>query len=318
MTDVTIGFLLAITCSISFGAYILPRKLSKLSVLDYQYWVSLTIAPAMILIALLTASPLWVETTAISLGLLCGVLWTFGSLSYSAAVDNIGVTRSTPVKNLAPAFAAFYGIVFFNEYVITQPRELSMTLGGVALMVLAAYFIGRAGAQEHERARAFDVTADANQRKQSFKLGILYSLSAAFFYGAYSVPLKWLFKHDVSPYTACAWLGIGVLASTVVAYAIKTKRLLPAWPGKREAALGATAGGIWTSGQIVGALAMLYIPMSISWPVSNLGTLVAIGWGVMIFKEVRIEKHKLEFAASLVVYVAGLALLALAAPAGKM
>jgi methyl-accepting chemotaxis protein len=135
-------------------------------------------------------------------------------------VDNIGVTRSTPVKNLAPAFAAFYGIVFFNEYVITQPRELSMTLGGVALMVLAAYFIGRAGAQEHERARAFDVSADANQRKQSFKLGILCSLSAAFFYGAYSVPLKWLFKHDVSPYTACAWLGIGVVASALAVRAV--------------------------------------------------------------------------------------------------
>jgi glucose uptake protein GlcU len=246
------------------------------------------------------------------------LLWTFGSLSYSAAVDNIGVTRSTPIKNLAPAFAAFYGIAFFSEYVITQPRALFMTVGGVALMVLAAYFIGRASAQEHERARAFDVNADPVQRKRAFKAGMLYSLSAAFFYGAYSVPLKWLFKHDVSVFTACAWLGIGVLASTVVAYAIKAKRLLPAWPGKREAALGATAGGIWTSGQIVGALAMLYIPMSISWPVSNLGTLVAIGWGVLIFKEVRIEKHKLEFAASLVVYVAGLVLLALAAPAGRV
>ena len=147
---------------------------------------------------------------------------------------------------------------------------------------------------------------------------MIYSLSAAFFYGAYSVPLKWLFKHDVNVYTACAWLGIGVLASTVVAYAIKTKRLLPTWPGRREALLGATGGGIWTSGQVVGALAMLFIPMSISWPVSNLGTLVAIGWGVLIFNEVHIEKHKLEFAASLVIYVVGLVLLALAAPAGRV
>jgi glucose uptake protein GlcU len=192
-----------------------------------------------------------------------------------------------------------------------------MTVGGVAFMVLAAYFIGRVGAQEHERARAFSLP-DAASRKNAFRLGVLYSLSAAFFYGAYSVPLKWLFKHDVSAYTACAWLGIGVLASTVVAYGLLTKKVVPAWPGRREALLGVTGGGIWTSGQVVGALAMLFIPMSISWPVSNVGTLVAIGWGVLIFKEVHIEKHKLEFAASLVIYVVGLVLLALAAPAGRV
>ena len=169
MTDATIGFLLAITCSISFGAYILPRKLSKLSVLDYQYWVSLTIAPLMVAVALIAGIPLFVDAVSISLGILCGVLWTFGSLSYSAAVDNIGVTRSTPIKNLAPAFAAFYGIAFFSEYVITEPRALLMTVGGVALMVLAAYFIGRVGAQEHERARAFSLP-DADSRKHAFKL----------------------------------------------------------------------------------------------------------------------------------------------------
>ena len=317
MTDAAIGFTLAIICSISFGAYILPRKLSRLSVLDYQYWVALTIAPAMLLVAIVTGSPLFVGPP-ILVGMFCGVLWTFGSLSYSAAVDHIGVTRSTPVKNLAPAFAAIYGISIFHEYGITQPRELLMTVGGVACMIFAAFIIGRAGAHEHERAFAYDVTKDPQARKRAFYLGLVYSMGAAFFYGAYSVPLKWQFKHEISAYTACAWLGIGVLATTAIVYALKSKRVLPSFPGNREVGLCAAGGGIWSSGQIVGALAMLYIPMSISWPVSNLGTLVAIGWGVLIFKEVHIEKHRLEFAASLLIYVAGLVLLALAAPAGTV
>lgn len=318
MTDAGIGFMLAVLCSISFGAYILPRKLSRLSVLDYQFWVALAIAPAMVAVCLALGSPLAVEPKFILVGLACGVLWTFGSMSYSAAVDHLGVTRSTPIKNLAPAFAALYGIVIFHEYVITQPRELWMTIGGVAFMIVAAFLIGRAGANEHERALAFDLSRNNAAKKKSFMLGILFSAGAAFFYGAYSVPLKWLFKNDVSAFTACAWLGIGVLSTTIAVYAIKNKKLAPPKPSKREFGLAATAGGIWTSGQLLGALAMLYIPMSISWPISNLGTLVAMGWGVVIFKEVHLEKHKLALAGSVVVYIAGLVLLAMAAPAGTV
>ena len=63
---------------------------------------------------------------------------------------------------------------------------------------------------------------------------------------------------------------------------------------------------------------MIYIPMSISWPVSNLSTLVAVAWGVWIFKEVRIEKHLREVLIGLALYFAGLLLLAFAAPAGHV
>lgn len=318
MTDAGIGFMLAVLCSVSFGAYILPRKLSRLSVLDYQYWVALAIAPAMLITCVSVRSPVLVSPVLALVGIGCGVLWTCGSISYSAAVDNLGVTRSTPIKNLAPAFAALYGIAIFHEYVISEPRELWMTIGGVAFMVVAALMIGGVSANEHESALAFDAARNVELRKKSFKLGLLYSAGAAFFYGAYSVPLKWLFKHGVGAFTACAWLGVGVLLSTVAVHVVKQKRVLPKNPGKREIGLGAAAGGIWTSGQLLGALAMLYIPMSISWPVSNLGTLVAIAWGVLIFKEVHLKRHGLVLAGSVVVYVAGLMLLAMAAPAGNV
>jgi glucose uptake protein GlcU len=318
VSDAAIGFLLAIICSISFGAYILPRKLSKLSVLDYQFWVAAAIAPLMMLTAFLARAPLLVGAVQISIGIVCGALWTAGSISYSAAVDHIGVTRSTPVKNLAPAFAAFYGISIFREYVITRPLELLMTVGGVALMVFAALLIGRIGAHEHETAIAYDINRPAPERKTAFRIGMASSMGAAFFYGAYSVPLKWLFKHGVSAYTACAWLGVGVLSSTVAVYLLRERRLLPARADRREFLLCSAAGGIWSSGQIVGALAMLYIPMSVSWPVSNLGTLVAIGWGVLVFKEARIRENKAALVLSIIIYLAGLALLAWSAPAGKV
>jgi hypothetical protein len=63
---------------------------------------------------------------------------------------------------------------------------------------------------------------------------------------------------------------------------------------------------------------MVFIPMAISWPVTNISTLLAIGWGVWVFKEVQLEKHKKEVIWSLILYTVGLVLLAIAAPKGNV
>lgn len=318
MSQTTVGFVLAILGSLSFGAYILPRKLSRLSVIEYQYWLSWIIATICLVVALIAGSPLLIRGDLLWLSFACGPIWTLGSLSYSAAVDNLGVARSTPVKNLAPVFAAFYGIVVFKEYTLQEPVALTMAITGVALMGAAAFLIGRVTATKHEKAFAFDVSRMAQERKASFVRGMLYSLSAAIFYGAYSIPLKVVFGAKVTPYTACAWLGLGVLASSLLVYVFASGRLFPRFPGWREVKIAQTAGAIWSAGQILGAAAMIYIPMSISWPVSNLSTLVAVAWGVWIFKEVQMEKHLKEVVFGLALYFVGLALLAFAAPAGHV
>jgi glucose uptake protein GlcU len=296
----------------------LPRKLSKLSVLDYQYWLAVIVAPECVAVAIIARSPLWFRPDLVLWSFLCGPIWTLGSLSYSSAVDNVGVARSTPVKNLAPVFAAIYGIIIFREYTLANPQSLALAVSGVAMMCAAAFLIGRAGAQEHERAKAFDLARTEAERASSFRLGILYALGAAFFYGAYSVPLKFVFKSGVTAYSACAWLGIGVLASVVVIYGFVHKRVIPPLPSRREARIAQSAGAIWSSGQILGAAAMIYIPMSISWPVSNLSTLVAVAWGVWIFREVHIEDHWKDVVVGLVLYLTGLALLTAAAPSGHV
>lgn len=286
--------------------------------MDYQFWLSIAVAPICVLVCLIAGEPLAGPRRLVLYSLACGLLWTFGSLSYCAAVDNLGVARSTPIKNLAPVFAAMYGILIFREYTLRSPLSLAMALGGVALMALGALIIGRVSAMENERAMAFRSGRSAAEKRTSFLTGILFSLSAAFFYGAYSVPLKYVFSQRMGAYTACAWLGIGVFLSTYMIYLFKERRFAPAFPGKREIQIAQTAGAIWTAGQILGALAMLYIPMSISWPISNISTLVAVGWGVWVFKEIHIGRHMRDVIASLVVYFVGLALLAGAAPGGHV
>lgn len=118
--------------------------------------------------------------------------------------------------------------------------------------------------------------------------------------------------------SACARLGIGVLVSSALVLIIANRRLWPKWPGTREFNLGQTAGVLWITAQTIGTVAMTHVAMSVSWPVTNLSTLIAIEWGVWVSKEVHIEKHLREVVVSIVLYSAGLGLLAVAAPHGRV
>lgn len=322
MTDsATFGFVLALISAFPFAAYILPRKLSTLPVLEYQFWLSIAIVPSFLFIAWLFQAPLTGRRDLLFWAFSCGLLWAMGSIFYSLAVDHLGVARSTPIKNLAPMFASTYGIVIFGEYTIREPRGLLMDILGVSFMVLAAVILGRAGALEHERAFAYDASRTAMERKKAFIWGWVFSFLTAVMYGSYSIPLKHVLRQGFSPYSACAHLGLGVLTFSIMLYAtskIMGGQLDFVYPNRRELGLTTCAGVIWASGQLLGTVAMLHVPMSVSWPVSNLSTLIAIVWGVWVFREVHLEKHKGEVAASVGFYILGLVLLALAAPRGKV
>jgi drug/metabolite transporter (DMT)-like permease len=318
LTNAGLGVSLALIGSVSFGAYILPRKVSKLTVVEYQYWLGITIVLVGLVVLVIAGSPLLAPSSQMLPAFICGPLWTIGSLCYSSAVDQIGVTRSTPVKNLAPVFAALYGIALFSEYTFAEPVPMAMAISGVLLMLLAAVMIARAGAHESEKAFAFDVSRTAGQRKRSMKLGIAYSFGAAFFYGSYSVPLKNVFRSGGDAYTAFAWLAVGVFVSSIAIFVVRERRLLPKKTPLRELAIAQAAGTIWSSGQLLGSLAMLYIPMSISWPISNISTLLAVVWGVVVFREVHLERHLKDVVAATALYACGLVLLVLAAPQGHV
>lgn len=317
MTDAALGFLLALVSSAAFAAYIFPRKSSRLPVVHYQYYLSLAVAPLCVAVALIADGRIDTRLMPAALSFLCGAIWTLGSLSYSTAVDYIGIARSTPIKNMAPFFASVYGIAIFHEYTFEDPKSLASAIGGVLLMTLAAVLLGRAGAPETERAIAFQNGRDPGERKRAFAIGLLASFGAAFFYGAYAIPLKVVLREGMTAYQAVAWLGVGVLASSVILFWIRERRWSPR-AGRREVGLCLTAGGIWMSGQTLGTVAMVFIPMSVSWPVSNLSTLIAIAWGVWVFREVHLQNHKREVGWSLLSYAVGLALLAFAAPAGHV
>jgi len=295
--------------------------------LEYQLWLSLAIVPSFFIAVWVFGGSFIGRGDLAFWSFVCGLLWAMGSIFYSLAVDHLGVARSTPIKNLAPMFASIYGIVIFGEYTIREPRGLVMDISGVSFMVIAAVILSRAGALEHERAFAYDASKTEIERRKAFLWGWVFSFLTAVMYGSYSIPLKHVLRQGFSPFSACAYLGLGVLAFSAILYIIRNLYIIRkatggigcfSFPNKRELGLTTCAGMIWSSGQLLGTIAMLHVPMSVSWPVSNLSTLVAIVWGVWVFREVHLEKHRGEVAASVGFYTLGLVLLALAAPRGKV
>lgn len=313
------GFLVAVGSAVPFAAYILPRKLCTLNVFEYQYWLGFAVLPVCLATAIIAGAPLWGRLDLIGWSLLCGPIWVLGSLSYSSAVDRIGVARSTPVKNFAPAFASLYGVLLFTEYTIGDPLSLGMAVGGLLLLLAAAWVLGKASAPEHERAIAFSQAETPERRRIAFVHGWLFSFGAAFFYGLYAVPLKLaVARGGLDPYTSCVYLAVGVLLTGLAVYMVRMRRLVPTMPSRRDFALTQIAGAIWAPAQILGTVAMVLVAMSISWPASNLSTVFAVLWGVWVFKEVKLDAHKREVVLSLLLYVVGLILLMLAAPKGRV
>jgi drug/metabolite transporter (DMT)-like permease len=318
LSATSLGFAISFASSVFFAAYIFPRKLSTLPVWDYQFWLSVAVLPCLFGLAFVSGVSLSITSTHLWLSILCGVLWSAGSVCYSLAVDYIGVTRSTPIKNFAPVFAALYGVFLFQEYTLSKPSFFMMMAFGVLLMTFAAFLIGKASAPMTDRSKAFDPFLVGTDRRHYLFLGVLCSLGAAFFYGAYSVPLKYVLRHDVDPFLACAWLGVGVFASSFVFMMFCNRWRVPFIKSSREIRFALLAGILWAIAQLLGTWAMYYIPMSISWPVSNISTLIAVGWGVWIFHEVRIREHLHDVVWSLLLYSIGLVLLGFASSEGHV
>ncbi len=319
MPNPIVGIGLAAASSVPFAAYILPRKLCRLPVLEYQYWLGFAVVPVCVLLAILADAPLWGRADLLLWSAVCGPIWVLGSLSYSSAVDCIGVARSTPVKNFAPAFASLYGIVLFHEYTISRPLYLLCAVAGLLLMLAAAWILGGASAPSHETALAFLAGATAGDRKRAFVLGWIYSFGAAFFYGLYAAPLKIaVARGGLNPFTACVYLGLGVWIAGVLIYAAANRKVSPPLPSVREFSLTQYAGSIWAVAQVMGTAAMVQVAMAISWPTANLGTLIAVCWGVFIFKEVDLKSHLTQLWISLALYLIGLGFLIAAAPHGRV
>jgi glucose uptake protein GlcU len=282
------GFFLALVAMVLFGLYMVPRKLSRLR--DFDFVLSMCIGTVIFTqIARLLAHPSSAQPMSLSANLLalsCGLVWTFGMLSYTLSVTQMGLALATPIKNTTAVIGTVFGLVIFAEW---RETNAVLTLIGSVLVVACAIILARAGngkAEETPPENAVHTRSTVNP------LGVFWALMAALGFAAYAVPFKFAQRMGMDSYTLTAQTGIGTLIGSALLFVIFS-RGRRRWfrESLRDHFFAALCGAIWAAATITMAEAILRIGLAVTWPVTNLNTIVTVAAGIFWFHEIDARKH---------------------------
>lgn len=294
-----IGYGLATLALIFFGLYMVPRKLTGMRDLPFVLSMSLGIVLTTALASLLVhRTPL---LTGQGLGqwyaLVCGPLWYAGVLFYSISVSEMGLTLATPIKNTTAVLGTVIGLAVFAEWQETRPVE---ALLGSALVVVSAVLISRTG------------EADCRRSCLSVR-GIIAALGAAVFFASYTIPFKDAQRAHLDTISLVGYMGFGILATALIVSAVAREDLRGWWRTPlREHGYAALCGALWVIASFAMSEAIRRIGLAITWPFTNLNTIVTVACGILIFHEINVRKFWKVLVLGIVVGVIGVALLGVA------
>lgn len=220
-----------------------------------------------------------------------GVLWNLGNLLLVAAIAVAGMSVGFPIGG---GIAWVLGIVV-NYVLIIMDKGKSeddsfLLFSGVAVIVVAILL----SMQAYKRL----ATEQEKPTTKGILLSVFAGLLIAFFYGFVVNSLDNNFvaggTGTLTPFTAIVFFGLGVLISTFVFNPIFMARPVQGEPVKilayfqgsfKTHMIGVLGGGIWMMGMVVSFMAAGAAGPAISYALSNAAPVVAILWGVLVWKE---------------------------------
>ncbi|MBR9998141.1 MAG: multidrug DMT transporter permease [Cyclobacteriaceae bacterium] len=223
--------------------------------------------------------------------MLGGVVWNLGNLLLVAAIAVAGMSVGFPIGG---GIAWVLGIIV-NYILIVMDKGRSedntvLLFAGVGVIIVAIILSMKA----YRRLAS-------EQKKPSLK-GILLSIFAglliAFFYGLVVNSLSNEYvaggTGSLTPFTAVFFFAVGVFISTFIFNPIFMARpvqgepvkMAEYWRGRlRDHLIGILGGSIWMLGMILSFMAAGSAGPAISYALSNAAPVVAILWGVLVWKE---------------------------------
>jgi glucose uptake protein len=231
------------------------------------------------------------DTGSILSAMLGGVVWNLGNLLLVAAIAVAGMSVGFPIGG---GIAWVLGIVVNYVLIILDKGKSEdnsvLLFSGVAVIILAIYLSMLA----YRRL--------ATEQKKASTKGILLSVFAglliAFFYGLVVNSLSNEFvaggTGKLTPFSAVFFFAVGVFISTFIFNPIFMKRPVQGAPVKmseywrgnfKTHMVGVLGGAIWMLGMVVSFMAAGTAGPAISYALSNAAPVVAILWGVFIWKE---------------------------------
>jgi len=231
------------------------------------------------------------DTTSIIYGMLGGALWNAGNLLLVAAIATAGMSVAFPIGG---GIAWILGIVV-NYVVILMAGKIpsqkpALLWIGVLIIVVAIFLSGKS------------YQGLAKKQEKTPLRGILLSVAGglfiAFFYGFVVKSLDSSFVDGgtgtLTPYTAIVFFSFGVILCTILFYLFIMKQLKIGVPGSMKEyfagslkthTAGLLGGLIWCLGMVSSFMAVGAANPAIAYALSNAAPVVAILWGVFIWKE---------------------------------
>lgn len=220
-----------------------------------------------------------------------GIVWNLGNILLVAAIAVAGMAVGFPIGG---GIAWILGIVFNFVLVILDKGKpegnVPLLFAGVAVIITAIYL----SMLSYKRL--------ASQQEKASGKGILLSVAAglaiAFFYGLVVKSIDNTFVSGgagtLTPFTGVFFFAVGVVVSTPLFNLVAMRYPVEGEPVKmkeyfkgnmRTHFIGVLGGFIWMFGMVVSFMSAGATNPAISYALSNAAPVVAILWGVFVWKE---------------------------------
>ncbi len=231
------------------------------------------------------------ELSSMGSAFMGGVVWNIGNLLLVAAIAVAGMSVGFPIGG---GIAWVLGILVNYLLVLYRkgqsPDNDLLLFIGVCVIVMAIYL----------SMRSYRRLASETQKPTA--KGILLSVAAglliAFFYGLVVNSLDPVFVDGgggtLGPYTGAVFFALGAFLSTFIINPVfmakpvegEPVKMKEYWKGSIKTHMtGVLGGSIWMLGMVASFMAVGAAGPAISYALSNAAPVVAILWGVLVWKE---------------------------------
>ncbi|HBL74069.1 MAG: multidrug DMT transporter permease [Bacteroidetes bacterium GWF2_42_66] len=233
------------------------------------------------------------DASSIVYAMIGGLLWNLGNLLLVAAIAVAGMSVAFPIGG---GLAWILGIILNYINVIMKggnPSTQPALLWTGVIIIIAAIFLSGKSYSNLSR-----------EKKKPSTKGILLSVIAglfiAFFYPVVVNSLDPAFvsggKGTLTPYSGVFFFAVGVFISTFFINPVFMRKPVEGAPVKMKEYFsgslsihltGVLGGAIWMLGMIFSYMAVGAANPAIAYALSNAAPVVAILWGVLVWKEFR-------------------------------
>ncbi len=231
------------------------------------------------------------EFSSMLFAMLGGLLWNMGNLLMVAAIAVAGMSVAFPIGG---GIAWVLGIILNYINIAMKGGNASnypvLLWIGVGAIIVAIFLSGKSYKN-----------LTSTKEKTSVKgivLSVLAGTFIAFFYPVVVNSLDPVFvqggKGTLSPYSGVFFMAVGIVLSTLVINPFFMRKPVEGPPVKMKTyttgttkthLLGMLGGGIWALGTIFSYMAVGAANPAIAYALSNAAPVVAILWGLFVWKE---------------------------------